>query len=968
MKRLLVATFIALISLMGTAIAYRKGANPDCLSYGIPVITSQTTISASQNKPFQYKISASSQPTSYSATGLPTGLSLNASTGFITGTPTSSGSSSVALGATNSYGTGNATLSLTVGSPPVITSSTNVGSVYQGDVLAYTITGTNTPTSFGGSPLWNQSINSTTGVFSGTIQTGILGARTFTVSATNAFGTGYATVNATVLSGAPVITSSASASGTKNSAFTYSITATRTPTSYSIVGSLPTGLSVNTSTGVISGTPTVFGSFTLTIRATNSWGTGGATLVLAIADSASIPAITSSMSASGTQGSAITPYTITGSNSPTSYGATGLPTGLSVNTGTGVISGTPSVSGTYNVTISATNGSGTGTATLVFAITPSGSLTDPIPDARKYSAPGELSGWSAYTGVPGGIPTTRTQCAGGAVASGSSAATIQTRLNSCAANTYLLLSSGTYSSGAGLIDIPENVTLRGAGANNTRFSGSAWAFKEGNGTTATALGTASTSNATGLKGTKTITLANTTNLAVGRYIEVTRNDPAGLVNGPDGWAGKNTVQLNVITGIAGNVVTVRNPWIADFTAANSGQVIQYYPLALRKGVGLEDIGIDFANGTAGSGVIRPQGCDSCWIKGVEVSRAVGYVIYGYNALNIELRDSFVHDGGAGPNNSGFGTYGSDIYGVSANAKIENNIFNMEFPAIEMNLNWNANYIGYNYVYGSRDYFGTFGVFQTLDDGHAPFNQFNLYEGNIAEMFSADNYFGGAANGTALRNYFNGWNRMGNVYGNPIQLSAYAYNYNLVGNVLGSTQSGPNAFTGCGDTAIYRLGYPNLGNCDVVRWYPDCFKNTLYGSSLYTENGTPWVNDGVSCQGTSAAHTQTNGGYPDPHVDDTLMRWGNYDYFNRAVRWDVGDLGGVATPADQTIIKSYIYSAQPSWWKTGVAWPPIGPDVTGGNSDTDGYANKTPSQLCWESMGANARTATGGYFSGSACFQ
>jgi hypothetical protein len=333
-------------------------------------------------------------------------------------------------------------------------------------------------------------------------------------------------------------------------------------------------------------------------------------------------------------------------------------------------------------------------------------------------------------------------------------------------------------------------------------------------------------------------------------------------------------------------------------------------------------------------------------------------------LNIELRDSFIHDGGTGPNNSGFGTYGSDLYGVSANAKIENNLFNMEFPAIEMNLNWNANYVGYNFVYGSRDYFGSFGVFQTLDDGHAPFNQFNLYEGNIAEMFSADNYFGGTAHGTALRNYFTGWNRMGNVYGNPIQLSAYAYNYNLVGNVLGSTQSAPNGLYGCGDTAIYRLGMPNLGNCGFVRW--DCFINSEYGSSLYTEsNGAPGADE---CAGTTGSKTQTNGGYPDPQVNATLMRWGNYNYFNRAVKWDVGDLGGVPTPPDQTVIKSYVYTAAPSWWKSGVAWPPIGPDVTGGTGDTNGYVTKTPAQLCWEAMGANATTATGGYFSGSACFQ
>jgi len=55
------------------------------------------------------------------------------------------------------------------------------------------------------------------------------------------------------------------------------------------------------------------------------------------------------------------------------YGATGLPPGLTVKTNggnAGLISGTPTTAGTYNVTISATNSSGTGTATLVITINP----------------------------------------------------------------------------------------------------------------------------------------------------------------------------------------------------------------------------------------------------------------------------------------------------------------------------------------------------------------------------------------------------------------------------------------------------------------------------------------------------------------------------------------------------------------------------------------------------------------------
>lgn len=84
----------------------------------IPVITSLLTASGNQNVPFSYQITATNSPTSFSASGLPTGLSVNANTGLISGTPLQFGVFSVTLGATNAGGTGNATLTLTIVQAP----------------------------------------------------------------------------------------------------------------------------------------------------------------------------------------------------------------------------------------------------------------------------------------------------------------------------------------------------------------------------------------------------------------------------------------------------------------------------------------------------------------------------------------------------------------------------------------------------------------------------------------------------------------------------------------------------------------------------------------------------------------------------------------------------------------------------------------------------------------------------------
>jgi len=81
--------------------------------------------------------------------------------------------------------------------------------------------------------------------------------------------------------------------------------------------------------------------------------------------------ISSAATASGTVGQAFS-YQITASNSPTSFAAANLPTGLSVNSATGLISGTPTAAGTTNATLSANNTAGTGTATLAITITSGG--------------------------------------------------------------------------------------------------------------------------------------------------------------------------------------------------------------------------------------------------------------------------------------------------------------------------------------------------------------------------------------------------------------------------------------------------------------------------------------------------------------------------------------------------------------------------------------------------------------------
>jgi hypothetical protein len=149
--------------------------------------------------------------------------------------------------------------------------------------FTYSITATNNPTSFNATNLpAGLSVVTSTGQILGTLSS----AGTFSIglSASNAGGTGQGTLTLTAgqtLQQAPVITSATTATATVGSLFSYRITATNNPTSFQATG-LPPNLSINTTTGIISGTVGSAGVSNVGLNAANSVGIGVATLVLTI--------------------------------------------------------------------------------------------------------------------------------------------------------------------------------------------------------------------------------------------------------------------------------------------------------------------------------------------------------------------------------------------------------------------------------------------------------------------------------------------------------------------------------------------------------------------------------------------------------------------------------------------------------------------------------------------------------------
>jgi hypothetical protein len=434
---------------------------------GTPVITSATTASGTVGVAFTYNSAASISPTSYNITGLPTGLSANSTTGVINGTPVAAGASSISLSANNANGTGAAvTLTLTVAAPaaaPVVTSASNA-SVAVGAAFSYTIIATNTPTSFAaaGLPL-GLSVDTVTGAITGTPT--VAGIYTVGLSAANAGGTS-ATFNLALTVGAlSAITSPTTSTAAVGLAYTYTVTASPAATSFNVSG-LPAGLSANTTTGAITGTPTVAGVSSVSLSANNATGSGPVTtLTLTIGN---LSSVTSATSASGTVGIPFS-YTITASNSPTGFAATGLPAGLAVNTTTGLISGTPTTVGSSSVSLSATNTFGTGSSTTltISIVAPPVVNTRPVfianPQSASAAIGGNVSLSATVTGTP--APSYQWRKDGINLAGATSAALTLSNLQVSDAGTYVLVATniaGSATSSAAVVGVTSTAKVVGS--------------------------------------------------------------------------------------------------------------------------------------------------------------------------------------------------------------------------------------------------------------------------------------------------------------------------------------------------------------------------------------------------------------------------------------------------------------------------------------------------------------------------
>ncbi len=307
--------------------------------------------------PFSYQITANNNPTGFSASGLPPGLRCDNS-GVILGTPSQAGTFLVTVEAKSIFSSVSSTILFTIADGSITSASSADGIV--GVPFSYQIAADNNATGFSASGLPPGFRCDAFGVISGVpASAGVFEVR---VEAKSIFTTASSTVLFTISDGS--INSPSSVDGIVGVPFSYQITADNNANRFSASG-LPPGLHFGSTLGVIYGTPSRSGTFSVPVQAiNNNYGSVSAIVVMAIGEGA----ITSPTSVDGIVGVPFS-YQITADNNANRFTASALPSGLHFDSFAGIIYGTPSGSGAFPVDVVAINDDyGSVSATVVITI------------------------------------------------------------------------------------------------------------------------------------------------------------------------------------------------------------------------------------------------------------------------------------------------------------------------------------------------------------------------------------------------------------------------------------------------------------------------------------------------------------------------------------------------------------------------------------------------------------------------
>ena len=558
----------------------------------------------------------------------------------------------------------------------------------------------------------------------------------------------------------------------------------------------------------------------------------------------------------------------------------------------------------------------------------------------------------------------------GSSGSPASTSTIQTALNSCSGGEYVLLGSGTFYL-TGTISVPANCELRGAGANSTFLlnygsggcmTGSAFVCIQGSNNYANGEQNHATWTAGFSKGATSITLSNSTNLAVGGNIILDQQDetadtgyiwnclttPCGAANSGGGARTDNTCsssvspnnghcsQEQVVTVVScspscnnsGSTTVTITPALRMANWRSAQSTGAWWPTTTLVEGGIRDLTLDMTNASTATSPIIFWNCYECFAYQVKTVQGARNHIGVQYSKNVTVMSSYAYLEASGY--TGTSSYAIEIFDTS-DTLVLNNICQRVVECTVQTGGGTGNIAAYNFPVSSDS--NATGFMTQMDFDHGSGDSFLLKEGEIVSGIQHDNTHGTHHFFTDFRNVLEGWAPASSCNGTACTtntVSDFIYGGSRYGNVVGNLvgQSGYHTVSG----SLYFA--PSSGTCGNSSW-KIIF---LVGCG---ESGATFCATPTNCSGGTAAY--------DPLAENSLMLYENYDVITGAsctgtntptsgcvgsTASSFGDASGstssyVGLASPGTLPPSLLFTSAPFFFGS-LAWPSVGPDVSGGN--------------------------------------
>lgn len=356
-------------------------------------------------------------------------------------------------------------------------------------------------------------------------------------------------------------------------------------------------------------------------------------------------------------------------------------------------------------------------------------------------------------------------------------------------------------------------------------------------------------------------------------------------------------------------------------------------------VGLKDFLVDGSATTSGSLGVNFNNCSNFWANGLAVEQTYSAGISVFTSAFGDISSNFIYN--AGQSTSGTDPNPHDPSGVLVNGEsvvVANNIVNWVRVGLIGSGGVEGNVFAYNYLVNAFESNGD--LWGSAWDGHDDGTSYNLWEGNMAPQMFQDGTHGGKLAETHFRNLYTGWESCSNGNCSPsatqktanvdaVTLNAYNRYNNIVGNILGTPG----------------INYSSGGGAYVFTNASQYWAGTGYGHIWNIGSGNGGTSPPIPI---------------DPLTISTAMWYDNWDAANNAIMaCTAANTPVAACTADQrgaaasaypglsspstTLPASFYYTSRPSWYSGSIAFPAIGPDVTGGNVGECGGTPNTAGQ-------------------------